>query len=372
MSKRLVYFSNVSWNSFSQRAHMFAYWAYERHNAQVLWIEPYPIRFPRLNDWKRLKAASAQHHREKPLWLQTLRPKALPCEPLPGSSLVNGWMWSGVLQEIAQFTAEAESTIAIGKPSELVLQTLAYLPKLPSIYDAMDDVPEFFSGLAKTAIKRREQSIAQRVDQIWASSHTLQNKFSEYANKTQLILNACTHDNLPEPEAKHSICSSATTPILGYVGAIAKWFDWPWVIRLAQAAPWARLRLIGPMLSIPPEPLPSNIEILPACEHEVALRHMQSFDVGLIPFRVNTLTESVDPIKYYEYKAMGLPVISSRFGQMRMRKDDHHVFFVDQGTSIAQLLRSALACRIDKEQTKKFRQQNMWRLRFDAGHLAFG
>jgi glycosyltransferase involved in cell wall biosynthesis len=366
--KRIVYLSNVPWSSFSQRAHMFAYWVHERHDAEVLWVEPYPVRFPRWNDLKRLKADAGQP-RHQPSWLKILKPLALPIEPLPGSGGINQWMWTSVLQQTSQFLAEEKGLIAIGKPSELALQVLKHSPGTPSLYDAMDDVPEFFAGLAKKEVSRREDMIARLATQIWASSQTLKDKYAVHSGKTQLVLNACTSVNLPEPMIRSQ--RDQTSPVLGYVGAMAQWFDWPWVIHLAQSLPWARLRLIGPLIKDAPEHLPPNIELLPACAHEEALLHMQNFDVGLIPFHVNPLTESVDPIKFYEYKAMGLPVISTRFGQMRMRKDDDHVFFTDMCSSMPQLLQRALACHVNRAQIDTFRRQNIWRLRFEGAELSF-
>jgi glycosyltransferase involved in cell wall biosynthesis len=347
---------------------MFAYWAHERHDAEVLWVEPYPVRFPRWTDFKRLKSGALQP-RHQPSWLTVLKPKALPLEPLPSSGHVNKWMWGKALRQISLFLAGGECLLAIGKPSELALQVLREAPNAPSLYDAMDDVPQFFSGLAKREISRREGMIARQATQIWVSSQALKEKYAAHSSKTQLVLNACTSVNLPDPMTRTQHDQAA--PVLGYVGAIAQWFDWRWVIRLAQSLPWARLRLIGPLIKEAPENLPPNIELLPACTHEEALKHMQGFDVGLIPFHVNPLTESVDPIKYYEYKAMGLPVISTRFGQMRMRKDDDHVFFTDTSLSMPQLLQSALACRVNREQVEEFRKKNIWRIRFEAADLSF-
>jgi glycosyltransferase involved in cell wall biosynthesis len=40
---------------------------------------------------------------------------------------------------------------------------------------------------------------------------------------------------------------------------------------------------------------------------------LAGFDVGLIPFRLTTLTAGVNPNKLYEYLAAGLPVVSTPF-----------------------------------------------------------
>ena len=56
---------------------------------------------------------------------------------------------------------------------------------------------------------------------------------------------------------------------------------------------------------------------------------LATFDIGLIPFKINELTASVDPVKYYEYRAAALPILSSRFGDMALRNSDDGVYFFE-------------------------------------------
>ena len=76
---------------------------------------------------------------------------------------------------------------------------------------------------------------------------------------------------------------------------------------------------------------------------------MQEFSVGLIPFKCTDLTASVDPIKFYEYRALGLPVLSARFGEMALRDGLAGVFLMDKHSDLASLVRTAMAyeCEID-------------------------
>ena len=64
---------------------------------------------------------------------------------------------------------------------------------------------------------------------------------------------------------------------------------------------------------------------------------MQGFSAGLIPFIKNELTASVDPIIYYEYFVLGLPVLSTRFGEMALREGSPGVFLVDGQDLAAQV-----------------------------------
>jgi hypothetical protein len=108
---------------------------------------------------------------------------------------------------------------------------------------------------------------------------------------------------------------------------------------------------------------------MPACDHKVALEAMTYFDAGLIPFKKNILTASVDPIKYYEYRSLALPVISTDFGEMCTRSDIPGVFICRSAADAPELARSALQFQRDPELALSFAQQNTWEARFNATRL---
>ena len=64
-----------------------------------------------------------------------------------------------------------------------------------------------------------------------------------------------------------------------------------------------------------------------------------ALSAGIIPFKVNRLTAAVDPIKYYEYRAAGLPVISTEFGEMRQRRADPRICLVNRCTDFRAVLK---------------------------------
>jgi glycosyltransferase involved in cell wall biosynthesis len=107
-------------------------------------------------------------------------------------------------------------------------------------------------------------------------------------------------------------------PRIGYLGAIAPWFDFEFVEAVARAHPDWEIALIGPaMLGV--EKAVARLTDLPNVSHGEPVsyddvpRVLRSFTVGIIPFRRNALTRGVNPNKMYEYLAMGLPVVASNF-----------------------------------------------------------
>ncbi len=109
-----------------------------------------------------------------------------------------------------------------------------------------------------------------------------------------------------------------TRPRIGYLGAIAPWFDFDLVSAAATARPHWEFVLVGPVLrgaetEVARLSALPNVKVEPAVAHDDVPRVLAGFDVGLIPFHLNSLTAGVNPNKLYEYLAAGVPVISTPF-----------------------------------------------------------
>lgn len=368
---QLVYLSPLPWGSFAQRPHKFVEWFHSKHGGRVLWIDPYPTRLPIWTDVRRIKTAKifkdTQTTKEnKPDWLTVIHPHVLPIEPLPGASLIFRWLWRDIMQVIHQFMQSDNTLLGIGKPSELALQLLTHYPATPSFYDAMDDFPAFYHGISRTAMARREQKIADSVSRISVSSTTLAERFNAYNSKMIVVYNACTVDALPPVNA---IREQVERPVLGYLGTIGHWFDWSFVLALAQVNSSLNIQVIGPVYTPIPEPLPHNIKLFPACDHPTAINLMQAFTVGLIPFKCNDLTASVDPIKYYEYRALGLPILSTSFGEMARRQGQPGIFIADADSNLTKHVNMALAYKYHSNEIEIFRINNSWEARFNESDI---
>ncbi len=364
---RLIYLSPLNWVSFAQRPHKFVEWWHNRTGGDVLWVNPYPTRLPQFSDFKRASMKLDDVSNATPRWLHVRSSLTFPIEPIPGSGLVNAIVWRQLFQSIDQFAKGSSLIIAIGKPTELSLQLISRFKNAYTFYDAMDDFPAFYSSsLSRAAMEKRESKLVSNVNAIWVSSTKLKKRW-EYAN-TELCLVHNGVDGAVLPR-KTLINKNNKQKVLGYVGTIGRWFDWEWVLQIAKLRPKDIVRLVGPVFVKPPVSLPSNVEIEPACEHSEAIAAMQQFDVGLIPFQNNELTESVDPIKYYEYRSIGLPVVSTSFGEMAFRSDTDGVFVCTVKGALSQLLNDALKFTVSEASANRFKLENTWDVRFDSTGL---
>jgi hypothetical protein len=358
---RLLYFSPVPAGSYAQRPHFMVRAWLDWGIESVLWVNPYPCRLPRWQDLRRKANLHDQGTAVDPR-VRVLDVPALPIEPLPfGFRLNRRLVGRGIWRRMEEFASDGgDLVLGVGRPCALALAALRELRHAGSFFDAMDNFPEFHAGLSRRAMRRREDAIAGEVDLVVASSTFLAEKFAHRGLRVETLLNAFDDSTfgIPNMEARPSELT------LGYLGCIGGWFDWPLVIGLAEAMPRARIDLVGPCVVPPPSQPPANVRMLPACNQSEAAKCLASFSVGLIPFRQNALTAGVDPIKYYDYRAAGLPVLSTRFGEMAFRGRDDGVYFLDRKGSLAETVAAALGHRRDDADIRRFQQENNWTARF--------
>jgi hypothetical protein len=350
-------------SSYAQRAHAMVRYFLEQGGEAVLWIEPYPTRLPSVADLLRHTALHDQQT-TLPAGVFSLKPGGLPIEPLPGGAWVNRRLFqSSALRRIKEFAVNPV-TVGVGRPSALAFHTLRELSPVASFYDAMDDFPEFYVGLSKACMARHEAAIAGIVDRIYVSSQALAAKLAYRKDAVVSLPNACDMSLLPLADKKKD-----GHIVIGYIGTIGAWFDWDIVIELACAVPNAEIHLVGPCFSPCRFALPCNVRLHGPCRLDEIGGYLQRFSVGLIPFKSTNLTASVDPIKYYEYRGMGLPILSTSFGDMTQRGRSEGVFFIDHEKDLSAVVREALNWRPCLNEITEIRHKNDWNTRFASVHL---
>ncbi|WP_080421807.1 glycosyl transferase [Burkholderia ubonensis] len=365
MIEQLVYLSPVPWHSFAQRPHKFVEWFHLETHGRVLWIDPYPTRLPVLQDLRRPSGkGKSDAHTAAPAWLDLVRIRSLPLEPLPLGTAINRFGWRDITRRVTQLCAERRTLLAVGKPSAFALDLLRTARPARSLYDRMDDFPSFYKGISHSAMKRTELSVAREVDTVFVSSSGLRASWSGIRPDAKLVHNGL--DPAVLPAFREKTPDHAGPHVLGYLGTMGAWFDWQWLVALAQCRPEDTIRLIGPLFHPPQIALPANVQILPPLKHAAALAAMSEFDVGLIPFLRNQLTDGVDPIKYYEYRALGLPVISTAFGEMAVRGDEPGTFLSGDSMYLSSTVAKALEYRMSSDEVSSVRSANSWAARFAA------
>ena len=61
--------------------------------------------------------------------------------------------------------------------------------------------------------------------------------------------------------------------------------------------------------------MPINVKFLGAIKYKDVPKLINSFEIATMPFIINDLIEAVNPVKIYEYLALGKKVIASKYSE---------------------------------------------------------
>lgn len=237
------------------------------------------------------------------------------------------------------------------------------------VYDILDEL-EVFDGYGP-AMERDHRRLMAEADTVFAVSRPLLEKARRARPDTLLCANAADFDHFaatptgPPPDDLRPALDGSRC--IGYVGALARWIDYARIRAVARQDPRWRIVLIGPDYdgTLRPSGLldEPNVHWLGPKEYGDLPAYVSRFDIALIPFVQGLdLTDSVSPIKLYEYAAAGVPVVVSDVAECRdireIRIAATDAAFVDA------VAREATGN--EREALRDFARKNSWRARAET------
>lgn len=133
-------------------------------------------------------------------------------------------------------------------------------------------------------------------------------------------------------------------PLCVYTGSIDSRLDTELLSAAARAVPNGTVLVIGRVTepdAVGPLASLRNVVLHPPVDHGSVPAVVAACDVGLVPHRRTRLTESMSPLKLYEFLAGGLPVVAVDLEPMR--GVDPHVRLVDAPADFERAVGAALA-----------------------------
>lgn len=180
-----------------------------------------------------------------------------------------------------------------------------------TVYDVLDDWEEFHRvGQAIWYDEEFERHLITASDAVFAINDFLAGRIRELGGSGVEIVGNGLKPGLelirePRPLEKGEVT-------VGYFGYLAgAWFDWELIAEAARRRPSWRFYLIGYGGSPEEIRLPENVVLLGKQPQTDLAAYAANWDVAVIPFKPDRLAAGADPIKTYEYLAMGLPVVAT-------------------------------------------------------------
>ena len=190
-------------------------------------------------------------------------------------------------------------------------------------FDCLDNYPAFYPDRRGRLLALQEKALLEQAQVVFATDRTLEERCRQRNLQVHRLPNAVhprflSEEGFPCPPD----LADLPKPVIGYVGSVSHWIDMELIHDLAARQPRWTFAMVGPVSRSPVSNRPSNLHFLGEKSYDQMPAYMDHMDVCLIPFVVNELTNSVNPVKVYEYLARGKPVVASDTrGMAPFRKD---------------------------------------------------
>ncbi len=235
----------------------------------------------------------------------------------------------------------------------------AYVPQAEALIDALDpslvvyhcvDDIAAHGRIDTASFRAAEERFAARADLILASAPALAARLRAFSSNVLEAPNVADTELFAQalsPGPSDPAMSELPSPRIVFTGAIvATKLDLPMLAELARRRRTWSFALVGPIgpgdphtdvSDLAAEP---NVHLLGLRSYEQLPGVLRDADAGLIPYARNALTDSIFPMKVYEYLAAGLPVIATPLPSLAGVQE---VLTAVDADSIATLLEQALA-----------------------------
>ncbi|HVF09407.1 MAG TPA: glycosyltransferase [Abditibacteriaceae bacterium] len=192
------------------------------------------------------------------------------------------------------------------------------------IYDITDDwALASGSPTKKQLVEKQDRQSCQAADLVVVCSEALEQSRRELCKNILLLPNGVdvTHYKNVATSPGHKP-SSWPSPVFGYTGTLhSDRVDSTIVLALARAFPQGSVVLVGPgrLASADRHALESekNVHLPGAVPYQQIPHVMAQFDVCITPHLETEFTESLNPIKLWEYLAAGKPIVSTNVAGFR-------------------------------------------------------
>jgi GT2 family glycosyltransferase/glycosyltransferase involved in cell wall biosynthesis len=194
------------------------------------------------------------------------------------------------------------------------------LPNSRMVYDCMDHHEGF--GNVAPEILALECALLRDAYLTITTSEYLDQIVAEQTKHRILIRNAGEFEHFSRrPASVHR--DPQGRQVIGYYGAIAKWFDQDLVEKIARRFPDCCVLLIGAdtvnaklMLGRLP-----NVAFVGEVPYAELPHYLYGFDVCMLPFKIIPLTLATNPVKIYEYLSAGKTVVAVDLPEMKQFGD---------------------------------------------------
>lgn len=280
---------------------------------------------------------------------------------------------SNIAREVKKALAQLEldSRYAMFLSAPLFAPLVKNLSPTFWAFDAQDNLLKQTLYRNVPDLKQYYDFCLAHADFISANSAETTKWFQETRRDAQWISNGVDTDMF-SPHRAYSLPSdmqSIAPPIIGYAGKMQEMFDMQAIRGALAALPDVNFVFIGQQLNqkwvkdIWQYP---NAHYLGDKPYHLLPQYLAAFDICIIPYSLHR-QHGGDPIKFYEYLAMGKPIVSAEIGGVGVFKDYQQVCITRTAEEfIAGLQQMILNVKVGKRiETRPVPAEYLWKSKAD-------
>ncbi|MGF6843734.1 glycosyltransferase involved in cell wall biosynthesis [Paraburkholderia youngii] len=324
-----VLFSTADWDE--------PYWTNKQHTAsilaargwRILYVESVGFRSPKVasgRDWSRLwrrlwrgvqSLVLGPPRRADNIWV--LSPLMVPAgHHLPFVRSLNQAMLRFSVNRFARSRRYDKPVVWTYHP--YMLDAIATLPRGPLVYHCVDDIAAI-PGVDVDAFRNAQQDLLGRCEAVFTTAQSLKDVCLPFNPNTHFFGNVVDEAHFGTAREDGPLpaeLAAIDEPRLVYHGVLSDFkVDLPLLLQTAQARPGWQWVIIGEEregqrsdLLAQLKRLP-NVHLLGYRPYRALPQYLRGMRVGVLPTLINEYTHSMFPMKFYEYLAAGLPVVST-------------------------------------------------------------
>jgi glycosyltransferase involved in cell wall biosynthesis len=324
-----VLFATADWDE--------PYWTNKQHCAKslselgskVLYVESVGLRSPKIGsikDWGRLRNRLRKGLCSMFMGAREHSPRIFVLSPL----LVPAGHRFGWIRGLNRFLLRIAIVRALRQHSlempliwtyhPFMLDVIDGLPISSLLYHCVDDIAAI-PGVDAESFRMAERQLLIRADIIFATAISLFNHCKQYNNNTHYLPNVVDAEHFGlalKPGPIPGDLALISEPRLCYHGVLSDFKidfqllldaallrpDWSWVF-IGEEREGQKNLLVAELQTLP------NVHFLGYKPYAELPSYLRGIQVGLLPSLVNDYTRGMFPMKYFEYLAAGIPVVST-------------------------------------------------------------
>ena len=384
-----VLFSTADWDE--------PYWTNKQHTAsilaargwRILYVESVGFRSPKVGsgrDWKRLwrrlwrgvqSLVLGPQRRAENIWV--LSPLMVPAgHHLPFVSALNQALLRFSVTRFARSQRFQKPVVWTYHP--YMLDSIATLPRGPLVYHCVDDIAEI-PGVDVVAFRTAQQALVERCEAVFTTAMSLKEVCLPFNRNTHFFGNVVDDKHFGTARAEGAATplsaglpadlAAIPEPRLIYHGVLSDFkVDFPLLLETAKARPHWQWVIIGEEREGQRSELFAQLSRMPNVHplgyrpYQVLPQYLRGMQVGVLPTLLNDYTRSMFPMKFYEYLAAGLPVVSTPLDFAKEPRAGLEVGG-DRDAFIAAIEKQLARGKLSADEAREAVGENTWEARLD-------